>query len=403
MQRGGSRPKSRKNQELIQIRNFPEENLAGESSFSIKPITNPLLQNLFNRKSLALLNSQKINPKDSESQFTDSLDLLQLMKNRINAGGVKQVTEDHRQTSNNTRSLTSILNLRDQMLRRKQNNQDIFKSSNSEEQNIRSGSGSEKTQLELLLAERKENKRLLAKALADKSVQREKLKNVSKTTENKHNDKEIVKKVKEVEAVERARTAVQRRISTGSDKSSPAVWAAVNALTQFVEGPKVSDKDVPEDIFRAIIQLTNFLDTDKGIGEEKAESLTAQQERLRTQILKQKQQQQQEIENILKAEAVTAFMKEEKKAVSVQQQILRDQILRQKLKQEEEIENILSAEAASKEENKSVTSSMFVVDKDKTRLLFPARIEIPREQDRIEDDRSRVTGGPSFAFSTLPV
>ena len=400
MQRGGSRPKSRKNQELIQIRNFPEENLAGESSFSIKPITNPLLQNLFNRKSLALLNSQKINPKDSESQFTDSLDLLQLMKNRINAGGVKQVTEDHRQTSNNTRSLTSILNLRDQMLRRKKNNQEIFKSSNSEEQNIRSGSGSEKTQLELLLAERKENKRLLAKALADKSVQREKLKNVSKTTENKHNDKEIVK---EVEAVERARTAVQRRISTGRDKSSPAVWAAVNALTQFVEGPKVSDKDVPEVIFRAIIQLTNFLDTDKGIGEEKAESLTAQQERLRTQILKQKQQQQQEIENILKAEAVTAFMKEEKKAVSVQQQILRDQILRQKLKQEEEIENILSAEAVSKEENKSETSSIFVVDKDKTRLLFPARIEIPREQDRIEDDRSRVTGGPSFAFSTLPV
>ena len=315
----------------------------------------------------------------------------------MNGGRGKQVVEDNRQVSNNTKSLTSIFDLRDQMLLRKQQNQEILKIQNGEEQNIRSGSNSEETlkQIELILAERKEKERLLVEALAETRVQSEKL-NASKNRENKLNDKIMLRNIKEIEAVERARAAVQRRKSTGSDKSSPAVWAAVIALTQFVEGQDVSDKVVPEDIFRAIKQLTNFLD-----GEERVETLSAQQERLRSQILKQKQQQQQEIENILKAEAVTAFMNKEKQArkqaLSVQQKLLREQVLRQKLKQEEEIENILS-----KDGNNSATPSIFVAEEDKTRQ-FPARIAIHREQDRRKENKSKLTGGSNFAFSTLPV
>ena len=101
------------------------------------------------------------------------------------------------------------------------------------------------------------------------------------------------------------------------------VWAAVKALTEFVESQDNTNNrpEVPQNILTAIIQLTDFLNRDIQLMEEmqvaekenKPPSLSPNQKRLREQILKQKEQQAQEIANILNAETVESFMRTEQK------------------------------------------------------------------------------------------
>ena len=74
----------------------------------------------------------------------------------------------------------------------------------------------------------------------------------------------------------------------------------------------------------AIIQLTDFLNRDIQLMKEmqvaeeenKLSSLSPNQKRLREQILKQKEQQAQEIANILNAETVESFMRTEQKTTT---------------------------------------------------------------------------------------
>ena len=64
------------------------------------------------------------------------------------------------------------------------------------------------------------------------------------------------------EVVSKAREAVRKRINAGSDKSSPATWAAVKALSTFIQSRENNDHNLPTNIERAIKQLTEFLLSD---------------------------------------------------------------------------------------------------------------------------------------------
>ena len=107
------------------------------------------------------------------------------------------------------------------------------------------------------------------------------------------------------QAAGRAKAAVRRRINKGREKSSPTVWAAVRALSEFVESQENVDRttDVPQNILMAIIQLTDFLNMEETLAakekktenEKEQSSVSPNQQRLREQILKQRQQQEQEI------------------------------------------------------------------------------------------------------------
>ena len=59
-----------------------------------------------------------------------------------------------------------------------------------------------------------------------------------------------------------AEAAVARRESRGESKSSPEVWAAVKILSQFLERERGGRQDIPDSVVMAIIQLTEFLQSD---------------------------------------------------------------------------------------------------------------------------------------------
>ena len=70
--------------------------------------------------------------------------------------------------------------------------------------------------------------------------------------------------------VTEAREAVNQRLASQTDRSSPAVWAAVRALGNFIrrEG---GDSLVPERVVTAVSQLTRFITEDTSISQEEEE------------------------------------------------------------------------------------------------------------------------------------
>lgn len=68
--------------------------------------------------------------------------------------------------------------------------------------------------------------------------------------------------------VRAASDAIERRVVTESDKSSPAVWAAVRSLRNFVSSRSESTTSVPEKVIKAVTQLTRFLQSEDVITEE---------------------------------------------------------------------------------------------------------------------------------------
>ena len=95
---------------------------------------------------------------------------------------------------------------------------------------------------------------------------------------NKRENEE--RKSRLVALVSEAREAVSRRLASHTDKSSPAVWAAVRALRNFIssrqEGGQSgqtgeSREKVPEKVVRAVRQLTRFLSEDESLSQEEEE------------------------------------------------------------------------------------------------------------------------------------
>ena len=95
-----------------------------------------------------------------------------------------------------------------------------------------------------------------------------------------------------------AKNVVERRKTFGRSKSSPEVWAAVKILTDFVEREEEDNRDIPQHIIMAIIQLTEFLDQDEKSVQEQS-SLTPRQEKIREEILQQTLRKKQQISQIL--------------------------------------------------------------------------------------------------------
>ena len=74
--------------------------------------------------------------------------------------------------------------------------------------------------------------------------------------------------------VTEAREAVDRRVASQTDKSSPAVWAAVRALRNFISSRREAGDTgdtVPERVVTAVGQLTRFISEDKSITQEEEE------------------------------------------------------------------------------------------------------------------------------------
>ena len=71
--------------------------------------------------------------------------------------------------------------------------------------------------------------------------------------------------------VTKAREAVDRRVASQTDKSSPAVWAAVRALRNFISSRQEGGDTVPERVATAVSQLTRFISEDKSISQEEEE------------------------------------------------------------------------------------------------------------------------------------
>merc|ERR1712037_816749 len=67
-------------------------------------------------------------------------------------------------------------------------------------------------------------------------------------------------------AVSAAARAVEKKRLSGSERSSPAVWAAVKALSEFVDASETREGSVPRSILMAIMQLTEFLSKEPEAG-----------------------------------------------------------------------------------------------------------------------------------------
>jgi len=76
-------------------------------------------------------------------------------------------------------------------------------------------------------------------------------------------------------AIKNAAEVVRKKVEGGESKSSPAVWAAVKSLTEFLDAQPDSDS-IPNPVLMAIIQLTNYLES-----EEEAEAVEQPRERTR--------------------------------------------------------------------------------------------------------------------------
>merc|ERR1711936_239851 len=62
-----------------------------------------------------------------------------------------------------------------------------------------------------------------------------------------------------LEAIMSARNAVLRTMRAGNERTSPAIWAAVQILSDFVDSQQPG---IPSDVLLAIIQLTEFLNAE---------------------------------------------------------------------------------------------------------------------------------------------
>ena len=173
-----------------------------------------------------------------------------------------------------------------------------------------------------------------------------------------------------LEAIMNARDAVLRTMRSGNERTSPAIWAAVQILSDFVDSQQPG---IPSDVLLAIIQLTEFLnaedtrdggDDDGGDGDggdgTNGEDVPAPA--------------------LFQPSRFTPPTTTEKQIVlSPQQTKLRDKLLKQKVMKQEEIERIIQR---SKQKTKQSASGE-----------FPGRIKLM--------DVS--LNGQQFSFSTLPI
>ena len=108
----------------------------------------------------------------------------------------------------------------------------------------------------------------------------------------------------------KAEAVVARRESSGESMSSPEVWAAVKVLSQFLERERGNQAAIPDSVVMAIIQLTEFLETeDQPRAAMSAPGPSDAQIRLRQRLKEQADSKKARISEILAAKSsVEMFM-----------------------------------------------------------------------------------------------
>ena len=164
-----------------------------------------------------------------------------------------------------------------------------------------------------------------------------------------------------LEAIVNARDAVVKTMRSGNERTSPAVWAAVEILSDFVDSQQPG---IPSDVLIAIIQLTEFLNAEdikedgEDGGEETVKAVVEVQQRF-----------------------IPSTTTEKQILLSPLQIKLRDKLLKQKVMKQQEINKIIER---SKQKNRPTSSSS---------RKFPTRINL----------MGASSDSQQFSFSTLPI
>ena len=262
-----------------------------------KPIRNPLLQKLFNRESIPTEERTKLENANAPQQHKKTPDL---QPSSLFSQIRSKISETHKQEniiikSDDERS-RPVLSQGQIFTEQQRLRQDTLKQQEQEDDSIRKlkqieeKKKKEKALMDALVSqrvkeeiERRQNEEKLRQeeererflksrqeATKFKSkhenVMSKKKVNIEQEQERTRLDKnERVSKIHASglnEVVRKANEAVDKRINAGTDKSSPATWAAVKALKTFIESRENNDLDLPVNIERAIKQLSDFLLSD---------------------------------------------------------------------------------------------------------------------------------------------
>ena len=162
------------------------------------------------------------------------------------------------------------------------------------------------------------------------------------------------------EAIMNAREAVIKTMEEGNERTSPAVWAAVKILADFVDS---QDPGLPSDVLQAIIQLTEFLNTEMSSQDTRHDKIVSP----------------------TTSRPTSTTTSSSTPQLSATQLKLREEILKQKLLKQKQINKILESSQDKEEKRKP---SIKISSK-----TFPSRINLMDVKLR----------GNQFSFSTLPI
>ena len=163
-----------------------------------------------------------------------------------------------------------------------------------------------------------------------------------------------------LEAIMRAREAVTKVMEAGSERNSPATWAAVKILSDFVDS---QDPGLPSAVLESIIHLTEFLN------------------------MKLEKEPQELPRSPKKQSAVTSSPLSPAPALSPTQIKIREQIIRQKLLKQQKLKEIFMEKGSKSLRNEAPMVKITMKNS------FPRRIDLKTEGD----------DGKQLPFSTLPI
>ena len=171
-----------------------------------------------------------------------------------------------------------------------------------------------------------------------------------------------------LEAIMGARAAVTRVMEAGSERNSPATWAAVKILSDFVDS---QDPGLPTAVLESIIHLTEFLNMK--LEDKKEEGLPRSEKN--------------QLPLKSAATSVSSTLRSLGPTLSPTQMRIREQILKQKLLKQKKLKEIFM-------EKGSITPR---IEAPRVKITmknsFPARI----------DFRTEAENGKQLPFSTLPI
>ena len=175
------------------------------------------------------------------------------------------------------------------------------------------------------------------------------------------------------EAIMNAREAVIRTMKEGTERTSPAVWAAVKILSDFVSS---QDPGLPSNVLQSIIQLTEFLNSEMNSTSQSSEKFS---------------ELSQTISSIPSAPPTTTIKTKQLTTLSPAQIKLKEKILKQKLLRQKQINKILQGDKSKTSSSSKHNQNPSV--KISTSNNFPSRINLMDVKLR----------GNQFSFSTLPI